>query len=461
MNKYSMIVNGMSRALDEVSQEHNFTLSKEEKIAAITKFVGLIHVDDLQSVCDKPVSRLILAIGEEPAEEIGYEGQEIEDEVVHNENNDALIQAHETTNGYQIAITADRANFQTHVEVKNVRGDIVYRRDLSSESLAANELGRVLDAMDIQRVTQIHQMAKQEEEEYSRENGQQNALQMLAGAPMQNNPRGMKAQAALGVKRAAGVVGRLFSTKGVNVGTAEKVDAMVKISGGSIRYMAAAMGIELGDYFTPAMENLREVNDLDRENENHPTQHLFFIDGSVLHATRDEAGAVQKFSLYGPRGDKVIAVDDVSTLDFRSCVAALAGGARQSMEATVQRIQESITQQMELEGGAGFEGRALALNNETVDLDTMTDEQVGAQVEAEAEAESVYQNMIADLMSGFQSEANDLKPEQAANEQGNEKPNSEGISGEEGLTNSDNTLGQKPPEPEKRQRRQGPPRFNY
>lgn len=459
MNKYSMIVNGMSLALDGVSREHGFTLSKEEKIAAITKFVGLIHVDDLQSVCDKPVAHLVLAIGEQPAEELGHEEQDAENEVLHNENSDAVIQAHETTNGYQVAITADRANFQTFVEVKNVRGDIVYRRDLSSEAQAPEELGRVLDAMDIQRVTQIHQLAKQEEEEYARENGQQNALHMLAGAPAPNNPRGMKAQAALGIKRAAGVVNRMFNTKGVDATTAAKVDAMVKISGGSIRYMASAMGIEMADYFSPAMENLREVNDLDQEDAETPTQHLFFIDGSVLHAKRDAEGAVESFSLYGPRGDKVMSVENVADLDFRRCVAALAGGARQSMEATVNRIQESMERQAELEGVNGIAGAPLALTDDGVDLDNMTDEQVRDQVQAEAEAESVYQNMIADLMAGFQPGDREPKPEQ------NEQPtaeNPEVNGGQESPTNNEpEQPNQTQAEPEKKQRRQGPPRIGY
>lgn len=459
MNKYSTIVKGMSSALDDVSREHDFTLSKEEKIAAITKFVGLIHVDDLQSVCDKPVGHLVLAMGEAPAEEIGYEDQDIENEVLHNENSDAVIQAHETTNGYLIGITADRANFQTFVEVKNIRGDIIYRRDLSSEAQAPEELGRVLDAMDIQRVTQIHQLAKQEEEEYTRENGQQNALQMLAGAPMQNNPRGMKAQAALGIKRAAGVVNRMFNTKGVNATTAAKVDAMVKISGGSIRYMASAMGIEMADYFSPAMENLREVNDLDREDDETPTQHLFFIDGSVLHARRDAEGAVQSFSLYGPRGDKVMGVEDVNELDFRRCVAALAGGARQSMEATVTRIQENMARQAEIEGAGGMAGGVLGLTDGRVDLDNMTDEQVRDQVQAEAEAENVYQNMIADLMSGFQARDLETKPEQAGQPPG-EEPSIEG--GQENPTSGEQAQPNQPQsEPEKKQRRQGPPRVGY
>lgn len=390
MNKYSMQVKMMADSLSSFAQDSGFAIETQEMANLIATMVGVRHEEDLQSVCDVPVAQLVS--GENY--QIGV--RDLEFDALNQDRDQAIkvVSGFEATNGFTFEVAISENEFLPQARVKNPKGEVVYTRSLSDQEAGPVIMAEILDAMDIERVTQIHRQAIQEEIEMNRDLGGADTLNLITGVAPQNRQNAAMSLSWT-LRRSSGAFSRLLAMKGVEMNQESKAEAFNRVLGGAPSMMSRIAGINLSDLFSPQMMNLQQPRDIEADPVAENSQHLFMFDGRVIHAQRNEEGHVVALATYSGRGERVFESSAESFPDVRSTVVTLARAAGSGAEAFAAQLQAMI-------------------NEEALGAQANTPIQIAQEQQNEGEVE--ISDVVQDLIGGFRI-ANQRQAEQEGQSQ--------------------------------------------
>lgn len=343
MNLATNMVRAQSIRLDEISDQFGFEMTQLEKMQFIAKFAGAGTPDDLQTALSTDITEVVLPKNTVPqlvdagAQDDFGEDYEIEDQAAEGFDLSPDVSAvFSTTNGFTLSKVVDIQSEEVSYSVDNARGERVLSISPRENINAKLAFSQILEAMDIDRVTRLHNAVVAEIANLQPAGATGNATFTLGTV-----------NAKMAIKKQAIEVSHLFAAKGIEVSTEQKCSVLSSLNGTSPAMLEQVLGINLREQFESA-----NIQSLSSASTTAPLtqKHLLFSSGGALIANYNDSGEAEAIRFNNMVGMEVARLNLAEFQNLDEILEATARAFRNEHIAASSRIQEAYTETMQGEG---------------------------------------------------------------------------------------------------------------
>lgn len=341
MNLATSMVKNQSLRLDSLCDEYGFEMTQQEKMQFIARFSGAGTPDDLQTALSTDITEIVLPKGVVPqmiaAGDADYldDDDEVfdgEEEIDHDSLD--LESVFSTTNGFALNKSVNHESQEIAYSVTNARGEVV----ITIPSTAAIEpkaaFSQILEAMDIDRVTRVHNAVVEEISNLQLNGGGGETAVLPLGT----------INAKMAVKKQAIELSHLLASKGVDVSLDEKCSILSSLHGTNASVFQHALGINLREQFENTnIEALRSAT----SDSPLAQKHLMFSSGGALIVTYDQLGSPEVVRFNNMVGMEVarLCLADFENLD--EILESTSQAFRNENIAAASRLQDAHIEMVE------------------------------------------------------------------------------------------------------------------